>query len=549
MTELNIAMAQLDLTVGDINNNAEKMIQAAQQARDEMKADLIVFHELAICNYSPEDLLYHQDLYYFSKQALKRIACETKGIDVVVGYPEATGDVDNPLTRTRFNSAAWLRDGKVHANYRKQRLPNYSVFDERRYFTPGSASMIVKIKGFKVGMLICEDIWHAEPVAEARKAGAQLIVSLNASPFSLEKPAKRIKMLKKRIEANKLPMIYVNQVGGHDELLFDGGSMALDGEGNIICAMPRHEEKVAVVTVHEDMSMPRQSIEAELSDEASLYRALVLGVRSYVHKNGFKGALLGLSGGIDSALTLAIAVDALGAENVEAVLMPSQHTSQLSLDGALDEVKALGVKHQTLPIEDINKNFLNVLKDTFENTESGIAEQNIQARIRGSLLMALSNKTGKMVLTTGNKSEMAVGYATLYGDMAGGYAVLKDVYKTMVYRLSNYRNSISTVIPQAVIDRPPTAELAPDQKDEDSLPPYDVLDKILEMYIEQNSSIEKIIDAGFDADTVQHVIRLLTRSEYKRRQSPPGTRVTNKGFGRDWRYPITSNYVEHEIGD
>jgi len=549
MTELNIAMAQLDLTVGDINKNTEKMIAAAKQARDEMKADLIVFHELAICNYSPEDLLYHQDLYFYAKQALKRLAKETVGIDVVVGYPEATGDVDDPLTRTRFNAAAWLRDGKVLANYRKQRLPNYAVFDERRYFTPGSASMIVDIKGFKVGMLICEDIWHAEPVSEARKAGAQLIVSLNASPYSLEKPAKRIRMLKKRIKANKLPMIYVNQVGGHDELLFDGGSMALDGEANMVCAMPRYEEKIEMITIHEDMSMPQQAIAAELSDEASIYQALVLGVSSYVHKNGFKGALIGLSGGIDSALTLAIAVDALGAENVEAVLMPSEHTSQLSLDGAMEEINALHVKHQTLSIKEINQTILSTLKNTFDNTEPGLAEQNIQARIRGNLLMALSNKTGKMVLTTGNKSEMAVGYATLYGDMAGGYAVLKDVYKTMVYRLAHYRNSVSPVIPQAVIDRAPTAELAPNQKDEDSLPPYEKLDKMLEMYIEQNSSIEAIIDAGFDQETVHHVIRLVTRSEYKRRQAPPGTRVTRKGFGRDWRYPITSKYVEHEIGE
>lgn len=548
MTQLNIAMAQLDLTVGDINSNAEKIIKAAQHARDEINADMIVFHELTICNYSPEDLLYHQDLYRLTKQALKCIAKKTEGIDVVVGYPEATGDVDNPLTHTRFNAAAWLRNGKIHANYRKQRLPNYSVFDERRYFSPGAASVIVEIKGFKVGVLICEDIWHAEPVAEARKAGAQLIVSLNASPFSLDKPEKRINMLKKRIKANKIPMLYVNQVGGHDELLFDGGSMALDSEGNIVCAMPRYEEKIDMVTVHENMSMPRQSIAPELEDEASIYRALVLGVRSYVHKNGFKGTLLGLSGGIDSALTLAIAVDALGAENVEAILMPSKHTSQLSLDGATEEINALGVKHQILSIEDTNKSFLNTLKDTFKNTETGIAEQNIQARIRGSFLMALSNKTGKIVLTTGNKSEMAVGYATLYGDMAGGYAVLKDVYKTMVYRLSNYRNTISPVIPQIVIDRPPTAELAPDQKDEDSLPPYDMLDKILELYIEDNSSVEKIIEQGFDAETVHQVISMLTHSEYKRRQAPPGTRVTRKGFGRDWRYPITSKYVDHEIG-
>ncbi len=543
MSQLTIAFAQFNSTVGDIDNNSNKIIKLAQQARDQMKADVIVFHELAIPGYPPEDLLYHQDFYNQIQQALQRIMNETQGIDVIVGYAEATGKVENPLTKTRFNSIAWIRDNKIIANYHKQCLPNYSVFDERRYFHPGSGSMVVDLKEKKIGLLICEDIWHREPINQVKEAGAELLIVPNASPFAIGKRETRREMLSKHAKQHQLPIVYVNQVGGHDELLFDGGSIILDRHGDICHSLPQYEEGLAALTIDKAGNILKQrNLPKPLSSDAELYQALVLGTRDYVHKSGFQSALVGLSGGIDSALTLAIATDALGKENVTAVFMPSDYTAEISKSGAMEEVEALGVNYYTLPIHNLFNQYLSTLDEVFAGTDTDTSEENLQARTRGTLLMAIANKRRQIVLVTGNKSEFAVGYATLYGDMAGGFAVLKDLYKTQVYQMARYRNTLSAVIPQSVIDRPPSAELAPGQKDEDTLPPYDILDAILKQYVEENGSIESIIANGFDADVVRQVIAMVIHSEYKRRQAPPGTRVSNKAFGRDWRYPITSRY-------
>jgi NAD+ synthase (glutamine-hydrolysing) len=554
MTQLIIAIAQLNFTTLDITGNSEKMIAAAKHARDHLKADVIVFSELAITGYALDDLLYHQEIYTASLQAITHIAQETQGIDVIVGYPEATGDVSGNLAATRFNSLAYCRDGKIMANYRKQQLPNYSIFDEKRYFTPGHTPTIVEIKGYKVGLIICEDIWFPEPMKQAKAAGAEIIVCPNASPFATGKMERRLTALKHRSEENKLPIIYINQVGGNDELLFDGRSMAINSQGKISHLLPHCEEAVQLVTIdrinhHCDFISPNKDSAHHVSDqtpEQLIYEALVLGTRDYVHKSGFKNVLIGLSGGIDSAITLAIAVDAFGKENVTGVLMPSEYTSQLSMDLALEQTDLLGVSHHIISITPAFHALLTSLKEPLNDTMRDLTQQNLQSRVRGVLLMALSNETGKMVLTTGNKSETAVGYTTLYGDTAGGYDVLKDVYKTVVYRLAHYRNTISPVIPQAVIDRAPTAELAPNQTDQDSLPPYEILDAILELHIEKLTSIDDIIKAGFDPETVHKVVELIYKNKYKRRQSPPGTRVTPRAFGKDWRYPIAAKYFNHK---
>ncbi|MEM9243895.1 MAG: NAD+ synthase [Pseudomonadota bacterium] len=542
--KLKIALAQINLTVGDIIGNSQKIIASIEQARDQHQADLIVFHEQTLCNYSPEDLLYHDDFYEAINQAIIEIAKHSTAIDVVIGFPELAND--NNQQQKRFNSAAWLRDGNVIAKYRKQCLPNYAVFDEKRYFTPGNDTVIIDLKGYKIGLLICEDLWHQQPMAKTKQAGAELIVSLNASPFSTQIAKKRLKILQDRVAENNIPIVYVNQLGGHDELLFDGNSMVIDSKGDIAAKLPHCQSALQAVCFEKNKSkctVARAPTPAKpLAFEALVYQALVLGTGDYVRKNGFKGAVLGLSGGIDSALTLAIAVDALGKENVSALFMPSRYSSKISYEAALAESQALGIDYHVVTMDDIFQQFLPSLKTIFQTDVNDITQQNIQARVRGLLLMAVSNQQRRIVLTTGNKSEMAVGYCTLYGDMAGGFAVLKDVYKTMVYRLANYRNRISPVIPEVVISRPPSAELAPEQKDEDSLPPYDILDQILERYIEKNQGIDEIIAANFDADTVRKVISMLVNNEYKRRQSPPGTRITTKAFGRDWRYPITSRY-------
>jgi len=535
---LRIALAQLNLFVGDVGGNAQRVIDTAAEARDRLKADLVLFPELALSGYPPEDLLFHKGMKRQVAAAMERVRSEVKGVTVMVGYPDYADEVI-------YNAAALLRDGKLLANYHKQELPNYSVFDEKRYFKPGQESRVVELNGIRVGLLICEDIWEAKPARAARDAGAQLLVVINGSPYSLKYQRRREDIVRARIKDTGLPVVYVNQLGGQDELIFDGGSFAMNAAGEVVQrAAPFKEQLYAVdIDLIDGKAVPRGGhVEPELSEEASVYNALVLGVRDYVGKHRFPGIVLGLSGGIDSALTLAIVVDALGADHVRAVMMPSRYTAQMSLDDAAQEARTLGVGYDVISIEGMFEAALGALKPVFTGRAPDTTEENIQARCRGLLLMAISNKTGRMVLTTGNKSEMAVGYATLYGDMAGGFAPIKDCSKMLVYRLAHYRNSIAPVIPPRVIERAPSAELRPDQKDSDSLPAYEVLDAILELFIEDNLSVDEISARGFDRATVGRVLEMVKRNEYKRRQAPPGVRISDRAFGRDWRYPITSGY-------
>ncbi|MFU8838890.1 MAG: NAD+ synthase [Thiohalomonadaceae bacterium] len=535
---LRIALAQLNLLVGDIEGNAQRLIAAAEQARDGLGADAIVFPELSLTGYPPEDLLLRAGLHQRVLAALAQIAQQVQGIDVILGYPhQASGGL--------YNAAALLRDGAVQASYHKQHLPNYSVFDEKRYFAAGSEPAVVSIKGVPVGLSICEDIWQPGTVAQAAAAGAALIINLNASPFHLHKSGERQAAVRDRVAEAGLPVVYVNLVGGQDELVFDGGSFVMDAQGQLAMQAPAFSEGLYLA----EFAIQAGGIKAlpgecatPLGEEASVWQALVLGVRDYIRKNRFPGAVLGLSGGIDSAVALAVAVDAIGAEQVEAVMMPSRYTADISLDGARAQAEAQRVLYREISIEPLVDAFSASLAEEFAGLPVDTTEENIQARCRGTLLMAISNKKGKMVLTTGNKSEMAVGYATLYGDMAGGFDVLKDVPKTLVFRLARYRNSLSPVIPEAVIERPPSAELRADQQDSDSLPPYDILDAILERYVEQDLCAEAIIADGFEATIVRRVIRLVENNEYKRRQAPPGVRITRRAFGRDRRYPISSGF-------
>ena len=548
--QMNVVMAQLNFLVGDIDSNTSLIIEKAKQAIQEYSADLVAFPELALTGYPPEDLLLRASLSIRIEKALQRIRDEKLSAHLVIGYPE------REATKL-YNSLAIVGYGESLANYRKQHLPNYQVFDEQRYFEKGSEACVLEIGGQKVAFTICEDMWEHEPVLQARAAGAQLMININASPFHMNKLSDRQELLRARSTEGGFPIIYVNMVGGQDELVFDGGSMAVSAAGECRCLAPSYVETLQPVVVREPTqsgapcTIPMQQLAASLSLEAQVYHSLVLGVRDYVNKNGFKGVVLGLSGGIDSALTLAIAVDALGSERVQAVMMPFAYTSQLSLDVAAEQANKIGVNYQSISIEGVYSAFIEALEEQFAGSEADVSEQNIQARCRGVLLMAISNKKGLLVLTTGNKSEIAVGYSTLYGDMAGGFDVLKDVSKTMVYSLATYRNSEYSqtpdeVIPQRVIDRPPSAELAPDQVDQDSLPPYDVLDRILELYVEQDQSATSIIAHGFDEQVVRRVLRLVDLNEYKRRQSPVGVRLTQRGFGRDRRYPITNAWP---IGD
>ena len=532
---LNIAMAQCNFHVGDIPGNTAKAIEAAQQAAAE-GADLIVFSELALTGYPPEDLLMRPSLELRISAALKEIEDVSHRIAVAIGYPVKR---DNAL----FNCAGVWSKGECLGEYAKQELPNYQVFDEKRYFSAGQEACVVDLDGVKLGLTVCEDVWYDAPVSQAVEAGANLILNLNASPFHSGKQKERIELIKKHVSQHGVPLLYVNQVGGQDELVFDGSSFAVGVDSECVLQMASWKEDQAYL-VYEGGQLRPQSTSREAREDglASLYNALVLGVRDYVNKNRFPGVVLGLSGGIDSALTLAIAVDALGPERVRAVMMPFTYTSGMSKEDAALQAEAMGVQYQSVSIEPMYKEFMSALAPDFEGLKVDTTEENLQSRCRGVLLMALSNKTGYMVLTTGNKSEMAVGYATLYGDMAGGYGALKDVYKTKVFALAEYRNTISPVIPQRVIDRPPSAELAPDQVDEDSLPAYPVLDDILERYIEQDESAEQIIAAGHERDDVMRVIRLVDVNEYKRRQAPIGVRVTRRGFGRDRRYPVTNGW-------
>lgn len=544
--DLQIIIAQLDFLVGDIDGNVAKVLAAARRAREQFQADVILFPELTLTGYPPEDLLLRPSIQIRVDKALKRLQQELPAeLFVVVGYPRRSGDA-------LFNAAGVLHEGQLIAEYHKQELPNFQVFDEKRYFQPGNAACVVNIKGIPMALTICEDIWHAGPMSQAKAAGARLMLNINGSPFHLGKEQERGRLLQKRVQEGGMPIVYANLVGGQDELVFDGGSCVVNVQGALTFRAPAFTEDLYPVFIDLDNGQPVphvQSIAPDQTIEASAYRALVLGVKDYVNKNGFKGAVLGLSGGIDSALTLAVAVDALGADRVEAIMMPFRYTSQMSLEDAKAEADILGVSYKVRPIEPMYEAFMSVLAPDFEGTARDTTEENLQARCRGVMLMALSNKKRFIVLTTGNKSEMAVGYATLYGDMAGGFDVLKDVPKTLVFRLSEYRNTLTPAnppIPQRVIDRPPSAELAPDQKDQDSLPPYDILDAILERYVERDYSLEAIVADGFEREVVQKVIRLVDLNEYKRRQAAVGVRVTTRGFGRDRRYPITCKWPAGE---
>jgi NAD+ synthase (glutamine-hydrolysing) len=532
---VSIAVAQLNLTVGDLVGNADRILAALAEARA-AGARLLLTPELALSGYPPEDLLLRADFYRACAREVQRIADAAHGIDVVLGHPaEAGGE--------RYNAASVLRDGQVLARYHKSLLPNYEVFDEERYFEAGGEAAVFECGGVHFGLNICADVWESGPAAAARAAGAEVLLALNASPFHINKLNQRIVVLRERVAETGLAVLYCNMVGGQDELVFDGASFALDHRGDVRMQLGSFVERVAILRYEAGGWAGGEQVPARAL-EAEVYEALVTGVRDYLGKNRFPGAIIGLSGGIDSALTLAIAVDALGAERVRAVMMPSPYTAQMSLDDSREMIARLGVRYDEIPIEPAMQVFADLLAPQFAGLPADTTEENLQARIRGMLLMALSNKTGAIVLTTGNKSEMATGYATLYGDMAGGFAVLKDLYKTFVFRLSNWRNTVSAVIPQNIIDRPPSAELKPDQKDQDSLPPYDMLDAIIQAYMERDESPRQIVAAGFPVDEVRRVVGMLKRNEYKRRQAPVGIRVTQRGFGRDWRYPITSRYQD-----
>jgi NAD+ synthase (glutamine-hydrolysing) len=531
-------MAQLNPLVGDIQGNKQKILQSIRQAVDDLHAGCIIFSELVLTGYPPEDLLLRPDFLEECEQAVTEIAQACNNIFAIVGTPcRNNGEL--------FNAAYVLHDGDVLDIAKKQCLPNYSVFDEERYFSPGDKPCVITLgHGIKAGITICEDIWCEEPAMQLADAGANMIFNLNASPYHLHKHAQRISTLQQRCQQTTLPIIYVNQIGGQDELVFDGASMAMDATGQVTALAPAFEEGLYPLEIVSGIKGVVDRVEGlyceYVDDESMLYRALVTGVRDYIDKNSFSGALLGLSGGIDSALTLAIAVDALGAERVSAIMMPSRYTSDMSLVDAQAEAEALGVSYHVIAIEPAFNAFREMLSEMFSGVAQDVTEENLQARSRGVVLMAISNKLGRMVLTTGNKSEMAVGYATLYGDMAGGFAPLKDVYKTMVYRLAKYRNSLSAVIPENVIVRPPSAELAPDQTDQDSLPAYDVLDDVLQRYIEDDRSVADIAQAGHAIRLVADIVRRVDMNEYKRRQAPPGIKITERAFGRDRRYPITS---------
>ncbi|WP_445000334.1 NAD+ synthase [Halomonas mongoliensis] len=539
MQDLTLVMAQLDPLVGDIPGNTERAIESVREARIEHGADIVVLPELFLTGYPPEDLLLRPSMESRLRAARTRMAEKVvRDVLVIVGYP---GRREGRL----WNLAGALHNGEWLGEYAKQALPNYEVFDEQRYFAAGSEPLVLTHKGLKLGLLICEDLWDEAPARQAREAGAQLLVSLNASPFHQDKPAERLRLLEQRAAEVALPIVYVNMIGGQDELVFDGGSACVDAAGSLMLQAPHWQVGLMPVALVQEKGrwIPRPGeTEPDVEPEENLYCALVTGLRDYVNKSGFEGVVLGLSGGIDSALSLAIAVDALGPQRVQAVMMPYHYTADISKQDAAEQADLLGVHYEVLPIEPMVEAFMGTLSGVFEGAERDTTEENLQSRCRGVLLMAISNKKGLMVLTTGNKSEMAVGYATLYGDMVGGYNALKDVYKSWVYRLARWRNTQSPAIPERVIERPPTAELAPGQQDSDSLPDYDVLDAILVRYIEGDMSAEAIIEAGFDRDDVYKVVRLVDRCEYKRRQAPVGVRVTRRGFGRDRRYPIVNGW-------
>ena len=551
---MKIAIAQINCTVGDLSGNAAKIVDATERAKA-LGADLVLTPELSLCGYPPEDLLLREDFRAACMTELTALAGRIKGILAVVGHP-------HPFEGALYNAASVIGDGAIRAIYHKRDLPNYTVFDEERYFESGTGSCVVDVAGTKVAINVCEDVWGEEgrvpahdhdareaqssvwvatAPADARKAGAKVLLVLNASPFHLGKQRTRYDIVRARAKETGMAVAFCNLVGGQDELVFDGQSFVVNTQGEITHQLPAFEEALAV-TEFDDGRPIAGEVVPELSLEAGAYKALVLGVRDYLGKNGFPGALIGLSGGIDSALTLAVAADALGPKKVHAVMMPSQFTADISVEDSRTMIKALGVRYSEIAIKPMFDAFMVALAEEFRGREFDTTEENLQSRIRGTLLMGLSNKFGEIVLTTGNKSEMSTGYATLYGDMAGGFGVLRDVTKRLVYRLAQYRNTVSPVIPERVITRAPSAELRADQLDSDSLPVYDVLDTIVEMYVEHDRSIDEIVAAGFDRREVERIVRLIHINEYKRRQAPPGIRITHRGFGKDWRYPITNRY-------
>ena len=538
---IHIVIGQLNFTVGGIETNTKKIIEAIKKANEEYDADIIIFPELSISSYPPEDLLLRPAFNESVNTALEKIKTATKDIHVLLGYPLRKGG-------KLYNACSLIYEKEVKKTYCKQHLPNYGVFDEKRYFTPGNETCLFEINGVTAALSICEDLWVPKPTSDAAASNAKILFNINASPYNVNKNFEREKLISKRASEFDMHIVYVNLVGGQDELIFDGNSMVFNKYGDIIFQAPEFKEGLYEAHINIKEIETKKEIKKEgnsgLIKEESIYNALVIGVKDYVKKNNFQGVVIGLSGGIDSALTLCIAVDALGAENVEALIMPSRYTAKMSIDDACALAKKLKVAYEIISIEPPFSAFLQTLKPIFKKLPMDTAEENIQARTRGILLMALSNKYNKLVLTTGNKSEMSVGYATLYGDMAGGYSPLKDIWKTLVYQLAKWRNKKQEVIPENIINRPPTAELRENQLDQDSLPDYEILDPILEQYIELDKHPEEIIKHGFDSETVYNIINLVDKNEYKRRQAAPGIKITKKAFGRDRRYPISSGYIE-----
>ena len=532
---MKLAIAQINCTLGDLTANAAKILAYAKRAKQQGAA-LLLTPELSLCGYPPEDLLLRPGFYRACTQALNDLAQQVQGITVVVGHPHEVGD-------KRFNAASLLRDGEIVATYHKHELPNYSVFDEERYFTRGEEPYVFELEGIQFALSICADIWREHAARRAQEAGAQVLLVLNASPYHLDKQLSRYEAIRDRIGETDLALVYANMIGGQDELVFDGASFVMNAQGELTHQFAPFEEVLGMVEIRDGKVISGEIVSVPKGEE-SIYRALCLGVQDYIGKNRFPGVLLGLSGGIDSAITLAVAVDALGADKVHAVMMPSPYTSQMSLDDAREMAEILAVRYDELPIQPALDIYLATLSPLFKDRATDTTEENLQARIRGNMLMALSNKFGALVLTTGNKSEMTVGYATLYGDMAGGFAVLKDVSKTWVYRLAHYRNKLGRVIPERIITRAPSAELKLNQTDQDSLPTYEVLDGVMACYVEQNLTIGEIVLRGYAEADVRRVVKMIRHNEYKRRQSPVGIRITDRGFGKDWRYPITVRYQE-----